>query len=84
MLLEQLIRGQAKSVTMAESGEEALEHLAAAAKSGEQFDMVITDLLMPGMNGDELADPSSDGKTASSLLYKRSTELKVTGCPQPR
>jgi len=47
-------------VVTAESGEEAVEILEDSVRDGicfsNEFDLIITDLLMPGMNGFELSD----------------------------
>ena len=47
-------------VVTAESGEEAVEWLLDPIKNGicfgNQFDLIVTDLLMPGMSGYDLAD----------------------------
>jgi len=41
-------------VEEAERGEEALETILAAHAAGEDFDVIVSDLRMPGMGGDEL------------------------------
>jgi two-component system NtrC family sensor kinase len=38
-------------VLWAENGEAALSHLAQARRGGTRFDLIISDLKMPGMNG---------------------------------
>ncbi len=43
------------SVDVAESGREGLETFAAALARGEPYDLVVTDLGMPGMDGHEVA-----------------------------
>jgi CheY-like chemotaxis protein len=42
--------------TQAESGEQTLELLRTGARDGEPYDIVILDLMMPGMDGFQLAD----------------------------
>ncbi|WP_437291669.1 response regulator [Sorangium sp. So ce406] len=46
--LDTFLSFEGYEVATAESGEAAVEHA-----KGEQFDLVITDLRMPGMGGDE-------------------------------
>ena len=49
-LTERILRSFGVEVVCAETGEEAMERLLA-----RDFDLVITDLMMPGMNGYEVA-----------------------------
>jgi diguanylate cyclase (GGDEF)-like protein len=49
VFLEDLLQEEGYAVTTAESGPEALERCAA-----EPFDVIVTDLVMPGMDGSEL------------------------------
>jgi CheY-like chemotaxis protein len=55
----------------ASTGEEAL------SKCGRQIDVVLTDYIMPGMKGDELA-------RAIKRLYPSQKIIMLTGCPPER
>jgi two-component system, cell cycle sensor histidine kinase and response regulator CckA len=51
-LAERTLRSNGLKVVAAASGEEALD----IASSGQRFDVLVTDLMMPNMSGDELAE----------------------------
>ncbi len=51
------------SVTVASSGEEALSKI-----NGEQFDLIITDIMMPGMNGFELIEEIRKNKLNTPII----------------
>jgi two-component system cell cycle sensor histidine kinase/response regulator CckA len=53
-------------VVVAESGEEALEHLRAHP---ERVDLLITDLVMPGIGGAELMRRVADGRQPPRILF---------------
>jgi CheY-like chemotaxis protein len=53
-------------VLSAESGEEALE---VAARHGGSFDLLLTDVVMPGMNGRVLAEQLSPRQPGLKVLY---------------
>jgi PAS domain S-box-containing protein len=53
-------------VLSAASGEEALE---VAARSGETFDLLLTDVVMPGMNGRVLAEQLLPRQPGMRVLY---------------
>jgi CheY-like chemotaxis protein len=53
-------------VSEASDGEAALERL---RQVGEQFDLLITDLAMPRMDGRELADRSAQVRPALPVLF---------------
>ena len=62
-LLERMLRAARYDVAVAEDAPAALERAAA----GEPFDLLVSDLMMPGMQGDELA----------RRLRQQTPELKV-------
>lgn len=53
-------------VRVAEGGHQALEIL---KQNGRMFDLLITDMVMPGMNGKELADKVKDHLPGTKILY---------------
>ena len=53
-MLEMLLTGRGHRVTLCASGEEALVEL-----SKETYELVLTDIKMPGMNGVELFEAHS-------------------------
>ena len=59
MALSMVLKSEGYSVTTAEDGREALTEL----KKGEKFDLIITDINMPNMNGFQLlAEIKKDDK----------------------
>lgn len=68
-ILDQQARSWGMLATQAESGEQALELLRGEAAKGEPFVLAMLDLMMPAMDGFELAQAiKSDSATASTLL----------------
>jgi signal transduction histidine kinase/DNA-binding response OmpR family regulator len=65
-LLELELRTWGTDVELSESGPEALETLRARAGSGRPFDAAILDLMMPGMDGLELARAIKDDPAIST------------------
>ena len=61
-----ILRGHGYSVLEAHNGVEALE--IAAAQSGE-IDLLVTDAIMPGMGGKELADRLQASRPSIRLMY---------------
>ena len=61
-MLTPVLRSAGYSVTTVGGGQDALDVL----KGGDQVDMIVTDIEMPGMNGYELAQAvRSDERTAA-------------------
>jgi len=56
------------TVTEAESGERALELLRAGARQAEPYDLVILDLMMPEMNGFQLAEAIKADPAISAVV----------------
>jgi two-component system cell cycle sensor histidine kinase/response regulator CckA len=63
--VERVLTGAGYRTTLAASGAEALE---AAEKVGP-FDVLVTDLMMPQMTGDELARRMRQGDSKLKVLY---------------
>lgn len=61
----------------AESAGEAIEHIAATFGKAEQFDLLITDLQMPGMSGLQLID-------ALNEMEIEIPKIVLTGYAEPR
>ena len=51
IVLERILLQDGHRVLWAENGDAALSHLAQARRGGTRFDLIISDLKMPGMNG---------------------------------
>lgn len=54
-ILKEQFAGWGLAVTLAGNGNEALDQLRQAAQTGKPFDVAVVDMVMPGMNGAELA-----------------------------
>ena len=63
---ERLLRGLGYRVLSAESGAAALVR---AESSGETIDLLVTDVVMPGMTGEELAAELRKGRPDLRVLY---------------
>jgi two-component system, sensor histidine kinase and response regulator len=73
ILQEQLTAWGMKNMSV-ESGPSALEMLRSAAKAGEPYDLVILDMIMPGMDGVELAQRiAADPSISSTKLMMLSS-----------
>jgi DNA-binding response OmpR family regulator len=65
-LSERLLRERGYTVLSAANGEEAL---AALERYGKPVDLLMTDVVMPGMNGRELARVAERRKLTEKTLY---------------
>ncbi|MDP3480217.1 MAG: response regulator [Desulfoprunum sp.] len=65
-LARTILEGQGYSVTTAANGQEAL---AAADNDDKPFDLLLTDVIMPGISGRVLADQLSKKYPALKVLY---------------
>ena len=65
-LAQTFLQASGFRVQSAESGEDALE---VAARSGGTFDLLLTDVVMPGMNGRVLAEQLSPRQPGMKVLY---------------
>ncbi|MCP3873104.1 MAG: response regulator [Desulfobacteraceae bacterium] len=63
------------SLTIAKSGEEAIEKMSIAANKDEKFDIALIDMMMPGMDGLQLAKKI---KSSSALSY--TSLIMLTSC----
>jgi CheY-like chemotaxis protein len=74
-------------VTTAESGEEALEKALQIYNSGSHVDLLITDILMPGMSGAELLEKLKQNNITPTTLgvsgfcdEETMEKLRTSGC----
>ncbi len=74
-MLNPLLNAAGYSVTAVESGQEAL----ALCESGKVFDVIVSDIEMPDMNGFELAEAVRD-----SLLWKSTPIIALSSHSTPR
>lgn len=65
-LLSEALRSAGYAVETADSGTAALDLL---RRSADDFDLVLTDVVMPGLNGRELADAIRRERLASRIVY---------------
>jgi signal transduction histidine kinase/ActR/RegA family two-component response regulator len=63
---ERVLRAKGYTVIPASNGEEAL---AALERHGKPVDLLVTDVVMPGMSGHELAKEVARGNMAGRILY---------------
>ena len=70
-LLEAILAEDGHRVETAADGEEALERLSAARQAGDAFDLLLSDINMPGMRGPELYDRlvAQDEALARRLVF---------------
>jgi CheY-like chemotaxis protein len=66
-LVARVLRGLGYTVVALPDGEEALRFLAAHRQ--EQFDLLLTDVVMPRMSGDVLADRIQESDPAIKILF---------------
>ena len=66
------------NIDIASSGEEALDKLTLGAKQNNPFDVVIIDYLMPGMDGEMLAEIISQNELINDAVL-----IFVTSSPRP-
>jgi CheY-like chemotaxis protein len=64
-LAERILQGAGYSVTAADSGAEALQHL----DDQRDFDVYLLDVMMPAMRGTELADVIRQRHSTAKILY---------------
>jgi signal transduction histidine kinase/CheY-like chemotaxis protein len=67
-LLREVLEYYDHQVQTADSGEAGLELFAKARKEGRPFEVVITDLGMPGINGREVTEKIKDDSPATSVI----------------
>ncbi|SPF34442.1 putative Histidine kinase [Syntrophobacter sp. SbD1] len=81
-----VLQGQFESWEMsngcAENGEQALKLLRQAADSGNPYDLAVLDMMMPGMDGLELATRiKNDPRLASTVLIMLSGDIERSAHP---
>ena len=62
MMLERILLQDGHQVVIARNGDEALECLAQDREQGERFDLIISDIKMPGLSGPELYERLREDK----------------------
>ncbi len=75
-LAEQVLRGAGYEVLVAERGERAL---ALAEGSDAEIALLVTDVIMPGLNGRELADALHESRPGVPVLYVSGYSADVIG-----
>jgi signal transduction histidine kinase/DNA-binding response OmpR family regulator/HPt (histidine-containing phosphotransfer) domain-containing protein len=81
-VLQGLLNSWTMSSGCAESGEQALKMLRNAADSGDAYDLAILDMMMPGMDGLELAQRiKEDPSLASAVLIMLSGDIERSRHP---
>jgi len=70
-VLERILRGEGHRVVTAPDGQSAIKHLARARERQQSFDLVISDVKMPGLNGPELYARIREhyGDVASQVIF---------------
>jgi len=65
-ILETILTKSGYKIVAADTPEKALAHV---QKNPDKFDLLITDVIMPGMNGSELVDRIRTHKKSIKFLY---------------
>ena len=78
-ILEEILASWSMEPVTAAGGEEALLSLAEARRSGRPFQLVLTDVQMPGMSGFTLAESIRDDKDLESTIIMM---LTSGDCPE--
>lgn len=88
---EMVLKEKGYSVTVCLNGEQALGEYKKAAESGEPFDLVLTDIEMPGLDGYQLIEAIRAIKKDQPIIansgnegkQRRAEELNVTFLSKP-
>ena len=83
MILERYVRSWGMRERVFESGADALAQLQSAAGSADRFDVVILDLMMPGMDGAEMAARIREDATLKDVGVVLLTSAGVADQPRP-
>ena len=83
MILERYVRSWGMRERVFESGADALAQLQSAAAGAERFDVVILDLMMPGMDGAEMAARIHEDATLKDVGVVLLTSAGVADKPRP-
>ncbi len=76
-----ILKGDNYEINMAEDGSEGLKKI---QESAQPYDLIITGIMMPGMNGDEMVSIIRKADTTTPILvisgnYDRGSELLKEG-----